>query len=468
MKKNNIYSPLIVDADNSFVRKIKDDPHFNNIPPFIARCGRDAQILMSDPKSFYSGIFVNSKITNTDVFSVIRYAHIHHIGTPIFIIYDDSTSVISDDDLKKLAIHNTITKPVTYSQMVTLVNPMLSTFDADSALQLTSKSEEKLNTQLFAEDNEFVPISAARFLYGNKSFFDIYIKLGTNKYVKLVHIGEVFEPKRLSNYIEKGIKYFYFRKEAQLTYLSYCDHLAKSLLNNENAPTKLKAEQTLNLGNETIHYLQKNGVSKDLIDFSARFVTNVQKMIELINTEKSYYLKEFMADLSAFEHAVGVTAVASLIIRTLGNKSERIQEIVGLAGFLHDIGMYYECPDLDETHERKFNEEDWLRFVHHPEAGADILREISGIDDIVIQAVEQHHERRNGKGFPNRIGLGKINLISEVIGISEEFVNLIVQSKKFTNINPVKEITERRSESYSHRILTAFEKVFSPLIKSNS
>ena len=92
---------------------------------------------------------------------------------------------------------------------------------------------------------------------------------------------------------------------------------------------------------------------------------------------------------------------------------------VYLAGLLHDIGKI----GIDETVLRKtgkLTEEEYKRIKMHPSIGAGILREIKQMRDIV-PGVLCHHERIDGKGYPNGLTGEQIPLTGKIIGLADSF-----------------------------------------------
>jgi energy-coupling factor transport system substrate-specific component len=68
----------------------------------------------------------------------------------------------------------------------------------------------------------------------------------------------------------------------------------------------------------------------------------------------------------------------------------------------------------------KLSEEDMSRIRSHPEIGASILADIKQMRDIT-QGVLYHHERPDGKGYPEGIDGDKIPLIGKIIGLADAF-----------------------------------------------
>jgi HD-GYP domain-containing protein (c-di-GMP phosphodiesterase class II) len=61
------------------------------------------------------------------------------------------------------------------------------------------------------------------------------------------------------------------------------------------------------------------------------------------------------------------------------------------------------------------------KYLSHPEVGAEELRKVKSFDPTVIQAVSQHHFRKNDKGFPTKTNRAYIHVCAEIIGICDDF-----------------------------------------------
>ena len=97
---------------------------------------------------------------------------------------------------------------------------------------------------------------------------------------------------------------------------------------------------------------------------------------------------------------------------------EKIHEIY-LAGLLHDIGKI----GIDEVVLRKkgrLTEQEFSRIKLHPSIGADILYEIKQMREIV-PGVKCHHERIDGKGYPNGLVGDQIPLTGKIVGLADSF-----------------------------------------------
>jgi HD-GYP domain-containing protein (c-di-GMP phosphodiesterase class II) len=97
---------------------------------------------------------------------------------------------------------------------------------------------------------------------------------------------------------------------------------------------------------------------------------------------------------------------------------EQIHRIY-LAGLLHDIGKI----GVDENVLRKngkLTPEEREIIQRHPSIGAGILRGIKQMRDIVL-GVLQHHERVDGKGYPDGLVGDEISFMAKILGLADSF-----------------------------------------------
>jgi HD-GYP domain-containing protein (c-di-GMP phosphodiesterase class II) len=99
-------------------------------------------------------------------------------------------------------------------------------------------------------------------------------------------------------------------------------------------------------------------------------------------------------------------------------KQDQIHRVY-LAGLLHDIGKI----GIEESVLRKngkLTQQEWDCIKKHPSIGAGILRGIKQMHDIV-PAVLCHHERIDGKGYPDGLAGDEIPLTGKIVGLADSF-----------------------------------------------
>ena len=121
-------------------------------------------------------------------------------------------------------------------------------------------------------------------------------------------------------------------------------------------------------------------------------------------------------------HSERVAIISRWIAERLNEKEsldeQQIHRIY-LAGLLHDIGKI----GIDENVLRKngrLTPEERACIQRHPAIGASILRGIKQMHDIV-PGVLCHHERIDGKGYPNGVPGEAIPLTGKIVGLADSF-----------------------------------------------
>lgn len=115
-------------------------------------------------------------------------------------------------------------------------------------------------------------------------------------------------------------------------------------------------------------------------------------------------------------HSQRVSDMALALSEFLGLDKKEIEKI-HIAAHLHDIGKIG-IPDCVLNKPEKLSEEEWAAMKRHPGIGADILsksRHLKELKDIVLY----HHERFDGKGYPEGLKGEEIPLGARIIAICD-------------------------------------------------
>jgi len=149
-------------------------------------------------------------------------------------------------------------------------------------------------------------------------------------------------------------------------------------------------------------------------------------------------------DPHAARHSAAVAGLAREIAQAAGF-SERDCELVHTAGLLHDIGKFGLS---DRVMERgsSLGEPDWHAVRRHPELGADLLRDL-GLYGPVAAIVRAHHERPDGRGYPDRLAAREIPELAKIVAVAEVYDSLTAEGTYRTPQNSFEALTELRRVS---------------------
>jgi putative nucleotidyltransferase with HDIG domain len=125
-----------------------------------------------------------------------------------------------------------------------------------------------------------------------------------------------------------------------------------------------------------------------------------------------------LRDKMTARHSAAVARYSREIARELG-LSEYDQDVVHTSALLHDIGKFI-FPDSILFAETKLSKEDFDIIKRHPEQGARLVARIDGYGP-VAEIILAHHERIDGRGYPNGLEGEQIPLAARIISVADTY-----------------------------------------------
>ena len=155
-------------------------------------------------------------------------------------------------------------------------------------------------------------------------------------------------------------------------------------------------------------------------------------------------------------HSERVAKYSRMIAERAG-LSEQAQGDIYYIGLLHDIGKIG-VPDEIINKTSRLNDKEYAIIKTHPSIGADILEKMSELPDIAIGA-KYHHERYDGKGYPEGLKGEDIPLIARIIGIADAY-DAMTSNRSYRSVMP-QDIVRAEIEKCSE---TQFDPVFAKIM----
>lgn len=123
-------------------------------------------------------------------------------------------------------------------------------------------------------------------------------------------------------------------------------------------------------------------------------------------------------DPSTMGHSLRVAQYSKMLAEKLGFTESECDQVYWIA-LMHDCGKLY-IPDSILGKPGKLTDEEYEIMKKHTVYGSEILRDFTAIDNIRMGAL-CHHERYDGKGYPNGISGEEIPMIARIICVSDAF-----------------------------------------------
>ena len=273
--ENKIPPPLVVDFENSLQDKRL----------LYAQSEEEALKFIDTEEVAFSAIFINHD--PQVCVNLIKRIHEKRAGTAVF-LFEDEKAPYLELDSDKLAIHERLKKPVNIEEIIKIVTPIISEINSVHSTYKEMQEHEHETVK----DQDFVGVPIENYLSGHKTFFDLYIRLSSGRYLKLLAKGDNFSIERLALYINKGFNHFYLKKEDQQEYVEYCDTVLTKLQEHAQAKSEIRLSHTAHFGEMLLgklaHFkvdLQEVGCEKDIgIDFNLSDAYFVGWMRDRIDT----------------------------------------------------------------------------------------------------------------------------------------------------------------------------------------
>ncbi len=124
-------------------------------------------------------------------------------------------------------------------------------------------------------------------------------------------------------------------------------------------------------------------------------------------------------DGSTEGHTRRVATLAVQIGEQLGLPAHRLR-LLALGGLLHDMGKLT-IPDEILNKPGKLTDAEFDVIKGHPAAGRELLTELGSFPPLVLDLVESHHERLDGRGYPNHAPAAQLEVEVRILTVADVY-----------------------------------------------
>jgi len=453
---------LIADPDQEWGKKIEELLVGNSYEVDRVHCGKDAQIKIADSKYFYC--ILNLDIQNHPGSQVLKFIKSNNPSLQIILILENDKRITekgwTDKDFEKLGAQHYLAKPFEPTELIDFLD---GGQDMDQLIgNLKTNKEISGEENVSLGDEQFTKVKVNEFFSGAVVLFDVFVRLGSGKYIKILHSGDSFTPERVEKYKnEKKVEHFHFLTKDRKKYVKFCSHMVAKTLDSDKVSTETKLKFTKNAMEKLVEELYEGGLKPQTIDQSKQVCSN---MYNLIKKDKKLYksLRSLEAfDPDAYTHAYLTSLFASMIAKQFDWDSIATSETIVQGCLLHDIGKLKLPKELVEKRPADMSSEELVEYKKHPQYGVELVEKIRMISPSIKQIILQHHESCDGTGFPYGHRDNRLQTLSKIVFLANEFSH-IIQHQKIVPMVALKELLKDPNSTarYNAQILEHFLKVF--------
>lgn len=423
---------LLVDPDNEWLVSAKN--YFEELLYEVTMVsnGKDAQLALYNEKFF--SVVMNVEVRNHPGLQVLKFITTNYPSQNVLMITEvkedqDEEDKLTPELLKKLGATEAIEKPFEFKDLQGLLEGHQSV--GDMVAGTPRRKELGAEEEVQESDDTFTKVKISEFYSSQPVLFDIFVKLKSGRYIKILHAGDTLDKERIDKYrVEKNVEYFYFHKKDLFKFVKYNNHFAKKVIESKKAPTSKKVKLLQNVSEKYLEQSFTDGLKPQIIDQGKEIAENMFTLIQgqddLYKILRSY--QDF--DPNAYTHAFLVSMFSTSIIKQFEWQSKTTIESTSFACFFHDIGKMMLPKEMLNKKVMEMSDEEHEQYQNHPELGYQLLDGKNTIYSSVKQIVLQHHEAYDGTGFPFGKRGSKIFTLANIVGLADAFTHIIQEQDK--------------------------------------
>jgi len=167
-------------------------------------------------------------------------------------------------------------------------------------------------------------------------------------------------------------------------------------------------------------------------------------------------------------HSTRVADMSCDLAKEIG-VSDDVYELIHLAAHLHDVGKVG-VPDQILNKNGKLTEEEYEKVKEHPVTGFNILMKSESLKEIA-KVVRHHHERFDGRGYPDKLAGEAIPFASRLIAICDS-IDAMVSDRPYRKALPwsvcVKEVITNKGLQFDSDIVSQMHDLWPYWMKSGN
>ncbi len=188
---------------------------------------------------------------------------------------------------------------------------------------------------------------------------------------------------------------------------------------------------------------------------------------DLIERQQSLFsslIKSLVSTIDAKDeythnHSVKVTEYCIAMAESMGLAGTERKDIE-LAGILHDVGKIG-VPESILLKKGKLTDEEFSQIKTHPAKGESIVKQVVELKDVAL-IVRAHHERYDGKGYPDGLAKHSIPLGARIMAVADSYDAMTSNRpyrQSLSHNTAVKEIVKNSGTQFDPEVVEHFLKL---------
>ena len=406
-----------------------------------------------NPQVRLSGVFIHPDDATFSAFRFLELTLIHRPALPVFLF---EPQLAAQPEAKQSVMNKTNIKGIfsgtePYS---TLVNSLKNNLDSEAVVR--SKAPDAL------QHVGHIASPTSDFFTGTSYPYTLFIFNDQGKPMLFAEPETSIDPAYLSQVIQKS-EYLYAKEDEIQRSKNALKETHSKFMNDEAFPKGWKTAEVMVNAKNILNEMKKSGVSEPLVEYTQEMLQDLFKLIANIETDQGS-LHNLIEHAKQCDRSVFCASYAMLLCKQLRFEKTATLEILGLSSMLQDLSLY-QTPlgDLSEKLPKDLSSEEMMIYLQHPTLSADLMAHHTDVPQVTLQAVRQHHERKDKTGFPHRVGGAQLHPMAEILSLINSYYEISKSGNE--DAANIQELNQAVFPHYSENIVVAFKHVLGNILK---
>jgi HD-GYP domain-containing protein (c-di-GMP phosphodiesterase class II) len=280
---------------------------------------------------------------------------------------------------------------------------------------------ENISEPADSQGENYRPIGLASMRVDSVPFFDLYFRAGKGKtFVLYCEKHRQFTEQLMRRLLANNVTELYIKEDDLSGYRKYLRQHMPAVLGDPRIPSAEKASVLYASAQAMLEAVFEEPPTpesveegKEIVLHTIGFMTSEDFMLE-------HFLRTFATDYYLYAHSINVVAYSVALAIKAGHGDRATLREIGNGALMHDIGMSRVSPALRDKPE-PLSEWEWQQIKQHPVSGYRMLHSAGGLGEIALDIVLHHHEKVNGRGYPDALKGDKISPYVKIVSIANIF-----------------------------------------------
>jgi putative nucleotidyltransferase with HDIG domain len=409
-------------------------------------------------------LIINVETKKYSFFEVVKFIKQNSPKTVVVMISENKKILedyfYNDKEIEKLGIAESYIKPFPVYHLIKFIE---QTFKHKQwGKVVANENEAGVEEEVKESDQSFTSLELKLFQQNNVVIFDLYIRLGKNKYIKIYNQGDKVDNSRIKKYKDKDPNLrLYFKTSDRLAYVNFSNELMRRVLEKK---TVTSIEDVIKVDSSVRMFLEEvntKGLPAPLVEESIVVCENIFKAVSRNPNLQEMMDQFFSVDDSEEAHSSLTAFYSAIICKHVDWVTSHSRDNIILGALLHDIGKVKYSKKFKSISKFEYSKKDLETAHNHPEYGMELLDNLIGLSEQVKQIVYQHHELNTGEGYPNGLTSSKIYPLAKIVA----FANCVSRNSIHHKLSPLDTMRKLMTEKteimqYEPFVIKAFLKGF--------